>query len=586
MSLLFLVIGFALFFVLDKKIPKLKQKGVLSDFHINNRVINLVFILAFLMSLITLIVNDLPLFRPLSFFISLAVMFGIISVEIANLRDKSLNNYYIIPILVKIMIVSFLFNSTFFMGIFYSNGDVTTHLHIVHTILNSEPISKGNAAPLYHIFWAISSMISGVSMDLAKFIMLFISCLGIPFMYLFCKVISEDEKASLYAALIFSFFTLTNRIRTDYEALAFPVFFLLLFYFLFRSERNPKDSLIAVILFTALAFTHFYYSSLFVIWLVLAFLTISIFLSYKNKNKFTKFLFFAGTLWAAKVVDSTNNLGWTVQSIINVISSPAPGTLQIQPVFLSAESSIFQFLGMHLSELSMFSLSIIAILLLLKKINEKNLVLVGSFISFSLITFIGIYVEGQKEVLAWGVSFRNFYLIALFLIIFGGYAIREIEIHSKNRRKIISAIFILFFVLSFFSITSQQANELDPVFYCGEVPSLSPTSYGEINILGDLFQHLPGDSIVVSDVRTTLVPTRVLLVSDKEDFKYRTFSGPSLSELNENYNYLIINMYSVSRGMILSNKRGLAINKDMLFNEAEEMNKVWDGGPIRVYHKG
>jgi len=606
-SLSFLLIGCILFLITEKK--KITRKEKFKKPWLSNGLINLVFISLFFVSLLILIIYNLTPFRPLSFFICLALMFGVISMEIANLDKKNSNKYNIISVLTKTIIASFLFKSTFFIGIHSDGGDASYHFLRVLALTQHGTIASMpgySDMPLYHLFWASSSMILGVHIDLAKFVMIFIPCLGIPLMYLFAKALTNDEKVSLYSALIFSFFTLTNRIRTQTEALAFPVLFLLLFYFLFRSENKTlKDSLNLIILFIALAYTHFYYSFLFLMWLSLAFLTVTLLKSiYETnifKDKIQNLFLFCGVLWAARVIYSTSKLEWSVDSIIEIITSPI--SLEWQVHFPISEPNSLQFLCVHLSELLICSLAVVAMFLLLKKVNDKNLLLLSPFIGISLVTIVHILAERG---LKWGVAFRNFYLISLFLCFLGGYALRNLEFIANDRKKIIVAFFILFVILSFFSIGSEQDNFLDPVFYSGDVPSPMFIAYSEIKGTRHLFSYLPENCTILGDYRT-LDPANLALALVNENFrsfKIKTFAKPSLPELSENYDYLIVNNYSIERGIILSEYndeikniedlyfqrgeykryKGLKIDIEKLFNKTREMNKIWDSGVMKVYN--
>jgi hypothetical protein len=604
----FLLIGYILFLLIEKRKPfkeKKFEKLWFSDKHVN-----LIFALLFLVSLSILISYGIPSFRPFSFFVCIGLMFGIISIEIANLNEgKNLDRSHIFSILLKAIVVSYLLKITFFIGVHSDGADSSYHfLRALALSQNGtiESMPGYSDMPFYHVFWASSSMILGVDLDLAKFVMIFIPSLGILFMYLFAKVFTSDEKASLYSALIFSFFSLTNRIRTQTEALVFPVLFLLLLYFSFRSEdRSPKDSLNFIILFIALAYTHFYYSFLFLILLSLAFLTAILFKSiYENeifKDKISNLFFLCGVLYTARVIYSTMSLEWSIDAVIEVITSPI--SLEPRISLPISEPNPLQFLCVHLSELLMCSLSIVAIFLLLKKVDAKNLLLLSSFIGILLVTIISILALGG---LKWGIGYRNFYMIALFLCFLGGYALRNLELVTKNKKKIIAAFFIFFATLSFFSIGSEQGNFLDPVFYSGDVPSPMFISYSEIKATGDLFSYLPRDCTILGDYRT-LDPANLALALVDENFrpfKVKTFSEPYLPELSENYDYLIINNYSVERGIILAGykdeiknildlyfptgcerHKGLEIDKGKLLGRIKDMDRIWDSEVIKVYAK-
>ena len=591
-SLLFVALGLSLFIILDKRD---KNRENLRNHRIDSRIINLFFVFALLTSLTILIINEIPLFRPISFFICVALMFGIIAIEIVNLNKDEIKKLQTFSVLTKAMVVSFLFKSTFFMGIYFTGFDVIRHFENASMILStgSTRTLGYSETPIYHLLWAIYSLVAGVDLNSTKFILLIFPILGIPFMYLFCKVFTGDEKSSLYSALIFSFFTLTNRIRIQTEAFVFPILFLILFYFLFHSEKKTiEDNLIIVILSITLICTHFYYSGLFVIWLSLAFLTVSLFnakytdtFRYEIRNIFILNI----VLWVYKISSSSTKLGWLTKNIIKVINFLSiltlDITLDIEPAFLSAGTTSSQFLLIHLSELLFVSLTVAAMFLLIERINGKKLLLIVPFMGFTFITIIGIFIEGQNY-LAWGVSFRNFYLIALFLVTLGGYTISKIEYISRNQQQITLMFFVLFFVLSFFSATSRQTNTLDPIFYSGLVPSPNFVSYEEIKTSYNLLSHLPNYSIILSDIRTLESIHFASSNIHENSYQFKRFNDPDLPELMERYDYLIIGKYSIERGMIFHNvKKGLAINNDMLLNEAEYMDKIWNGGAIQVFCK-
>ena len=607
-TLSFCLFSAILYFLINKN--ELKESHY-KEIKINMYLINLVFVLLFTISLVTLIMYNLPIFRPPIFFVFIALMYGIISIEILS-TGKNVDRLKVTSVLIKCTVVSYLFNATFFIGVHSAGFDVLGHYLLVKHILytgSSSTMPANPDTPIFHILWACISLIADLSPLDARFIMVAIDRLGILYIYILSKILLKDEKYALFSALIFSFLTLANRIRLQTEPLCFSIFTLLILYLFFslNINRNIGKEIILILTYISLAYTHIYYSYLILIFLILvALLSRILFPSNKFLNTNLNLLIILFILWFTKIIYETGRLEWAVEAWIEMLTTPTGQHFRLHPAW--APITPIQFLYIHLSELLLVSLAIVGIFITLKKCNSNTslIIVTLAFVNFSVLTVFTIIIEGGFK---WDVNYRNFYLISLFLPIFGGLTLRRLELSVKKSYLIIPLLFIL---LSFFSVSSIQSNELDPIFHEGETVSPLFISYEEIYVLKNFILHTlhTYESVkVIGDTRT-LVPANIglalmtpsLIKTDIiSPYILKTFSAPSLPELDDkDYEYLIVNRYSIEKGMILGKNnitlikysdlfataegvRGLKISEERLFNTIKGMSKVIRGKQIEVY---
>ena len=583
-----------------------KKKGVSQKFRLTHRgskIINVIFALLFSIALVTLLISD-SIFRPVSFFICLALMFGLISVEIALQEQSSSKGTQVASVLAKIVIAALLLRWSFFAGVYQYGNDVILFMNLSEQITSDGAIPLGRglyrATPAFPLFCTVSKLITGISdIYFTRFIIAFIQGVAAIFVYVMTKRFTEDTKSSLYAALLFTFFGLNLRISAATEpiSLAVPIIILALFAFISAyktvSSRAPYILIFIVLLLLVLEL-HFYYSLVLTMWMAILIPSIWVYRLYQRRSvmkggslpervaTFGPLLLLVIVGWLAKTVYTTKALILTVTKLIGMSLNPS-GMMSVVPIKLyTTASPAGAFLSVNISYFIIILLATVGLLLLLKNMNKLVFLLVALFIGFVLVTGMERLLIGGRQPAA-DIAFRNLYFLAPLLVIFGGYALSNF-VRKAGKKLLFSVIPILMVALSFFSVTNEQANFLDPLFYSGDVPSPLFNSNGERMILEPMISFLPADSTLVTDKRTATV---IRSVVPKTVFEADSFSKPSLPELDEGYQYVLLSTYSLEKGMIFRRQKGGAfghrIDETRLLQDISNRNKIWESQLLELY---
>lgn len=564
---------------------------------IDPRYLHLGYVLVYISSVIVLIADGIPIFRPPVFFALSALLFVLPAVE-AFLRDH-LTSFVVVGILTKVALAQLLYKWSLFAGIHSTGGDTTNH--ILHATKLADfgrvsAMSGYSEVPFLHLLWANISVVLGIDIVAARIGIFVVTATGILFVYLLGQNVIGSKTGALYGTIIFSTFTLVNRVKMQTEALVFPVFFTLVLFLIYRDDPDTRDIVLLQVLFLALLLSHFYYSNLLVQYVVLVF-ALAIALKPLFDRRFTKYitylLAFVSILWTIRITFSSR-FGLTFTSLVAIVqaSLTGQGSLSVQPSFLTPKITFQQFVLLHIAEFTVLSLSVVALLVFVGRFdpsdqfNTKRLFFGGTFGLFSVWTFVFIIIEGQRR-LAWGVSFRSLYLIGILLCVLAGYGLAQLPQAIVDRRKQLVALVVIMLVISAGGLVSQQTQRIDPLVYAGDVQSPRAYTTGQAHTQAEFYRYVPNESTVLGDqLSTKYSKVRLALYESGLDLTVHSlfFETPSLNKLNGSYDYLILNKYARERGMLLKGATGgIDYDRKRLRRETFKNNKIVDTGQMSIY---
>lgn len=550
------------------------------------------FFLCISTAFILLIGSGLPVFRPIGFFVAVSGAGGTIG-TLALRTESARVNSQPLRIVGLSVILAVVYKTTYFLGGIHSGGgDAAAH------ILRASALASGKIAsmpgysdvPGFHILWSVLYTTAGIGPVQSKYFILLISSLGAMFVYILTDSISEKELTPKLTATVFIIFPLTNRVKVQSEALVFLVLMPLLLYVLFNRLDERKFFAISCLLYLYLSFVHFYYSALYLGFLVIYVSAVSFIPGLIEQGEYTavrRHLQLVVAIWITRVAITTVKINWGITKGVELVTNPLPTTAKVQPSFLTVDVALSEFVLIHLSEFLTVSLVIVAGLGWVSQqkewsaLDRRRVKFYVPVCLFGLLTAVGILVEGQKHV-AWGISFRNTYMLAIFLSIMAGAGLTRITL--KTSKGVLRVLFVLLVLSSFIflSMTSQQANNIDPVFYAGDEPSPRMTTEAQVDTLSNLYEHMSEDTTVVSDLLLTR-SSKINLMTERP-VQGIFFSRPSLPELNSEYDYLLVNEYAVRHGMLFKGaKAGFGPDEATLSRARIRNHRVWSSGAMTAY---
>lgn len=656
--LVFIAGGVALFLVLDKPAKPISQAN---DAHrigdktrTRNRIIDIAIILLPVVSLVILGVQGFPLSRPPVFYILLAVAYGLVFLRIASYDKATLSRTDVAVVLIEILWLTSLLKWSFFFGVFQFEDDPGAHLRWVENIAQTGFLSKEMAVyyaiPAFHILASTIGTVAGLDIGELSIVAALAQSISVILVYLLSMKFIGSIKVSLYSALIFSVLSLNLKysLAVTTEGISLLVVLLTLYCIisLCQTARLHKQyALLFVFFFVVGVFWHHFYSAISLLWVLIS-IGIAIFVinkdrldiySKERRHQLSKWLCFLGLfaiiLWTAHIAYSNAYLAKgaadvTAESLITqpLFPEPPPGPLvpELPPESLVPESPpeplalqlVLQNLkiergpieatpgfltGYVLTYLSIFLLICLGTtgaLLLIRHGDRFNRWLVVLIATYSII----ILFPAIKDIELLRPRI-HFYFLEGLLAILAGYTVergmqRIIEGINIHRILLVTSV-SLFIAFSLFSIASRLGNELDPIFYAGEVPVPFYHSYHERMVLQDMLAHVPEGSSIVTDLRTG---SRGCKPSDTE-YKLDFFSDHSLPELDRDYDYIILNADSITKGIffVLGRKGcrfvrvgnsysfvgrsyyGCDVNRHLLSTRLDEKSLLWNSGVMKLY---
>ena len=595
-----LIFGCIIFFVVDYCRPRKNhpfQEATLSitDF----RVTIVAFLFIVLASVFVLISGKSDISRPFSFFILFSLLYGVITYQIFQTIKGSWfsGKFQISVILFETIVASMLLKMSLLSYSVFFQDDPGFHIYAANIIASSGTIplsifgdNYGNH-PLFHIFYAIGIVTTGINNYYSfQGVIALIQTLSVLVIYLITVNITKKPTAGLFAALLYSIFGLSvlySVVTTTQGFSTLYVILILLFYVKYAS--NFKNSIVPILLilllYLALAFTHIQYSFVSILWLLIYATIMFLYGQRLNLNRGCYYLVISLFLiWVGK--EMYLGIGDSLLSSIASLVSSCDMFSNAQIIGIAQNfgpsRNYWMFLLTSIGTIFYYTFLTSGALLLLKRNELQSKIFALWSISAFSVLVLGMST-GQSGLL----FSRYYYWVGIVLSMLGGVVLYSISacIRVCNLRvikKLLTFTLIGSLIgLCFVTIVSEGSNNLDPMLYERQTPLSFFHSPGEVYILSGLFQMFPDDSVVLTDLRTGSRGS----VPMQWQGDTLVFPSPSLED-NRNYNYLLINRYSVEEGMIFVNNDSLVygwqVDSDIPSTLCKKMDKIYSSDIITV----
>jgi hypothetical protein len=436
-------------------------------------VLNLSFYIVFLICMLIYSMNIY--YRPISYFILICVLAGIIASEILYVREgESVNS-----ILLQIFLLSILIR----FGIFYNfpslmGYDAYFHANMARIITNTGFIapfqisSKYFYYPLAHIFISITQIMGKVDIKDAIFYSIgFANIFITAGIYLIGKKL-EGPQMGLLAALLIN---LNNQNIVAGIANITPgslvlCYFIFIIYAIYSQKQELKYTGFILLITILMVLTH--QLTTFVVFFALVTIYIGKYLHnhlYKNSpfgtTGFNYILFFVvsmQTYWMFTYVNSdTSFLAMILKPLMEVFQAGAGYSSDELIVGSVANQDTLEVLLLHISYLALPFFAIGGVLAWFSREDSKKI----SKFSVALVVVIlysfayGIPLLGMRNLL----TSRWFPLISVFLVLVAAsYMLKLVSLFDLRKVKI-PAIFIIVLLFSFVMVTTPGINKDNPL---------------------------------------------------------------------------------------------------------------------------
>jgi hypothetical protein len=452
------------------------KKATFTPLKINHRERLLLNIIFFTLFSITLLIWYTHLyFRPLSYFILISLLAGIIAIEILYFKkgDPAWST------LLKILLLS----ANIRAGIFYNfpslmGYDAFWHAKTAEIITNTgfvppfEISGKYFYYPVAHIFISITQIVNQIDIKDAIFCSIgLVSIISTIFIYLIGKKLAGPQ-IGLLATLLAN---VTNSIIVRGITNITPgslvlCYFMLILYLIFREDIKHKVINLALIIFITFLMIITHQLSTFVVFITLtsiSFGKIAYNYVYKHEEGVdisTYYILLFAIALQSYWMHTYMSPGRTffdavVGPFISVLQSGGEYGSNVLIVGTEYHRSLLDTLLLHSSYLIIPFFAIGGVLLWLSlRDNKKFSIVTAVIILYSFV--YGIPLLGMRNLLTsrW-VPFLSVFLV----IVASAYIFTIIELIKSNRNKIF-AIFTIAVIFSFFMITTPGINKDNPIF--------------------------------------------------------------------------------------------------------------------------
>ncbi|MFA0832423.1 MAG: hypothetical protein ACC609_00275 [Methanobacterium formicicum] len=594
---LYSTIGF--FVVITSFIWLIKRKNLsldidLSDAHYSlNIIIKIIFIITFILTILTLYFRPVADERPFTFFLLAPIIIGILTFDIIISKSK-----YKHVALIQIIIVSIFLSSQSIISSGLIGIDPWIHFRFISDLINSGHIPLNfvySYLPIYHLIVSTTCLITGLNYKLAVFFSITLSSIIIRtlFIYLLSLIITKNYRISLLSALFVNIgnYDISMNIWSIPNTLALTFAIPILFLIFKNKDKsyNNHDILVTfmyLFLMFVLILTHTL-SSLILSIILFALLLLLYFYKFlydKSNNTptnnitktlpiFFVVLMFSWWIYASGHIETLAGLikwGFSVDHF-------APTT--ISTFFLEYQKTV-PFLELFINNLGMFlfySVSFFGVLYMVsKKYGNSN-----SFV-YAIVGLIPLFIGFFSNLSGLTViEERWFYfseaLLALPLSI-------TFIIMAKNLNKAFLISMIVAF-LSFLLIISPIANQDNPDFSPNTHVKYSFTN-SELSAKSFLFDNTKNPSNIITDYdfSTPISSTYGYNVN----MRYRIFEYSlqikNFTSYKNNENIIVLRQYIIDHPFRWSGSAYYKLNynpKDVLENDY--FNKVYDDSSVSMY---
>lgn len=202
--------------------------------------------------------------RPLTYFVLMGIMAMLILVEILAMGWEHAGQRNIIVLQIACMLASSVFGQTLKLPLYHGDGgDLLYHMRFIDTIVESGYViptimEDYQYFPLFHIFGASATMLTGMKLQTSYFISYgIVFIVSVPIVYLLATQATRDARLPLVAILLYSLSgkVISSGMYMVPRTMTF-VFFLLVLFLLMRRRDSLKFKAIAVFLILPFVLMH------------------------------------------------------------------------------------------------------------------------------------------------------------------------------------------------------------------------------------------------------------------------------------------------------------------------------------------
>lgn len=441
--------------------------------HRIKNILNLSFYFIFLICILIYSMN--LYYRPLSYFILICVLAGIIASQILYVRDGD----SVISILLQIFLLSILIRA----GIFYNfpslmGYDAYFHVSMARAISNTGSVAPIEISgkyfyyPLAHIFISITQLIGKVDIKDAVFYSIGLANIFITgAIYLIGKKL-EGPQMGLLATLLINVNnqSIVSGIANITPGSLVLCYFIFIIYTLFSDKQELRYT--GLILLTTILMVLTHQLTTFVVFLALVTIYSGKYLHkylYKDSplettsfNYIFFFLVCLQTYWMFTYVDlNTSFFEMIITPLMNVLKAGTSYSGDELIIGSGAAQDTFEVLLLHISYLALPFFAIGGVLAWFsredaRKINKFSIALVVVILySFAY----GIPLLGMRNFL----TSRWFPLISVFLVLVAATYMLKLTSLFKSKTAKLTTIFIIILLFSFVMVTTPGINKDNPL---------------------------------------------------------------------------------------------------------------------------
>jgi hypothetical protein len=209
-KVLYLVIPVVLALIIARKslLGKVDVFGDTPTFNLSRTSFSLTiafFIAFFIASLSFLIRTDT---RPVAYHVTIALMAGLIIIQILGVKAKATSQHYIILTEIVLLSMNIVFGQTLKFPLYFGGTDVLDHMDFMNSLVLNGKVTPTFGIyqdfPLFHLFGASGMLVMGMDVKTTYFALTgLLSILFIILTYLFASISTGNHSLSLSAALLF-----------------------------------------------------------------------------------------------------------------------------------------------------------------------------------------------------------------------------------------------------------------------------------------------------------------------------------------------------------------------------------------------
>jgi hypothetical protein len=216
--------------------------------------------LTFALYLCSLILQLFSNERPLAYFVMVAIMAGLLLLQIYSHRSP--NTAYIVLLEISLLSLNLIWGLTLKYPLYFQDTDILGHMHLIDVIIGTGHLDQTNIAysnyPLYHILISEGVQLTDLSIRTALFVIMgLLWQIGILFSYLIFHQITRSRHFASLGSLLFSLcaFVVFYGSYGIARSLAF-VLFLIWLYLLIRKPRHIIITSSCILIMMAMIATH------------------------------------------------------------------------------------------------------------------------------------------------------------------------------------------------------------------------------------------------------------------------------------------------------------------------------------------